>query len=78
VVIQVLQWGSVIAAFLAAVLWLLSAVVKIRPWYPFGMRHIQVRDLSDAVRKQSTLSAWAALFTGASVLAQAVAMVLSR
>jgi hypothetical protein len=76
--IQTLQWGSILAAFLAAALWLLSAVVRIRPEYPLGLKIKQVQDLSDAVRKQSTLSAWAALFTGVSVLAQAVAMALSR
>jgi hypothetical protein len=76
--IQILQWGSVITASVAAVLWFWSAVVRIRPEYPLGLKIKQVQDLSDAVRKQSKLSAWAALFTGVSVLAQAVAMVLSR
>jgi hypothetical protein len=62
----------------AAALWLLSAEVRIRPWYPFGLRYKQVQDLSEAIRKQSKLSAWAAIFEGASALAQAIAMLLTR
>jgi hypothetical protein len=58
-------------------LWWLSAVVRILPEYPLGLRIKQVQDLSDAVRKQSNLSAWAAIFAGVSALAQAVAMALN-
>jgi hypothetical protein len=73
-----LQWISVFTAFVAAALWFLSAEVRIRPWYPFGLRYKQVQDLSDAIRKQSDLSAWAAIFAGTSAFAQAVAMILTR
>jgi hypothetical protein len=75
--IQVLQWISVVTAFLAAVFWFWSAVVRLPTKYPFGVRVKQAQDLNDAVRKQSKPSAWAAFFAGVSALA-AIAMVLNQ
>jgi hypothetical protein len=55
-----LDVASVVFAVAAALLWFLSAVVKVPKNYPMAMHLIFVRDLGAALSKQSRLSAFAA------------------
>ena len=66
---EFLTMGVTLSAMISAGLWFWSA--KLRPVYPMGYLSGPPQKIVDTVNLQSKLNAWAALFTGLSVLAQA-------
>ncbi len=77
-----MPWVSAISGIVAAVLWFLATVVKVRHKRETsfditckdGGREIGVLATAE---KQTTWNRWAALFTGLSMLAQAVSLMLN-
>jgi hypothetical protein len=76
VLITTLQWISAVAAGLAAIFWLASAVVPIpKPvTVSYGGGGSTGKEILEAMRRQSWLNAGGAVSAAVSVVAQAVAL----
>jgi hypothetical protein len=79
----ILQWISVLCAFVAAVIWLRAALVKT----PDKLTHLihspidgseglegELADLARGVRRQGYLNAWAAAWTAGAALLQGISI----
>jgi hypothetical protein len=73
------QWGVVLFAALAAILWWLSARVRLPTRVTpvrFNSIDADLQGLADGLARQSTLSKWAAVCAGIAAALQAVATML--
>lgn len=70
-----LDIASAIFSLAAALLWFLSADVKLRK-NPMTMHPISGRDLGNALWKQNRLSAFAAVSAGLAALCQAINLIM--
>lgn len=82
----IFQWTSIVLGFVAALLWIRSALVKFPTQFQIDAYNIgevsigqsdQLNELGRKIASQSRFSAWAAFLTGTSLIAQAFAVVLS-
>ena len=67
-----ISWIGIGSGFVAAALWFWSA--RITPGYPAAYLDGPPPDIKARMDKQARLNAWAAAFTGVTVLYQAVFM----